>query len=291
MAQMQTLFYVYLCQVRNLFSRNSQMFSQFKFLWSSQPRSTLNNLTWRPSGIPFSQIFSILCCEVGQTNAYRRNFVRIIYAKKNLQSKIIFCSEDFSGCTWDTQVDYAQPPPRHSHRSCTNERPGTLTRMVARYQRRHRTSLFWMWHVLKTQRIQQNLFCQYGIFPQVRGDFKSITLDLSMDLCGWSGLMPTLNTVVRNNYRTQTDSTLCANFEKFSPCWVTLSKSSLTLKLHPHLANSANSAISMESVIYDQHRILQQMERLNALSKCSNVLFVRFPILPRRVHFLPQQAN
>ena len=52
-----------------------------------------------------------------------------------------------SNCTWYTQIDYAQPSPRHSHQSCSNERPGTLMRMVARYRRRHQTSLFSLCHV------------------------------------------------------------------------------------------------------------------------------------------------
>ena len=113
-----------------------------------------------------------------------------------------------------------------------------------------------------------------------------------MDLCGWSRLIPTLNTVVRNNYQTQTDLTQYENFEKYSPCWATLSKSSRTMVHHLHHANSANSAISMESVVSGLPRIiLQLMERLNVSSKCSYVLFVRIPTKPRTIHLLPQPAN
>ena len=98
--------------------------------------------------------------------------------------------------------------------------------------------------------------------------------------------------MVRNKYQTQTESTQYENFEKYSPCWATLSKSSQTIVHHSPLANSANSAISMESVISGLSRIiLQRTERLNASSKCSNVRFVRIPTLPRTVHLIPQPAN
>ena len=61
---------------------------------------------------------------------------------------------------------------------------------------------------------------------------------------------------------------------------------------HLHQANSANSAITMESIISDQPRIiLERMKRLKASSKCSNVLVVPIPIIPRTVLLLPQQAN
>ena len=104
--------------------------------------------------------------------------------------------------------------------------------------------------------------------------------------------MPTVNTVVRNKYQTQTESTQYENLEKYSPCWATLSTLSRTMVHHLHQANLANSAISMESVISDLPRIiLQRTERLNASSKCSNVRFVRILTLPRTVHLLPQPAN
>ena len=61
---------------------------------------------------------------------------------------------------------------------------------------------------------------------------------------------------------------------------------------HSHLGNSANSAISMESVISGLPRIiLQRTERPNASSKCSNVRFVRIPTLPRTLHLLFEPAN
>ena len=141
--------------------------------------------------------------------------------------------------------------------------------------------------------IQRSHLYQCGIFTQVHGNyFTSITLNIIMDLCGRSGSMPTLNTVVWNKYRTQTDLTLCGNFEKYSPFWATLSKSFRTMVHHSHPANSANSATNMESVISSLPSIiLQQMGRLNVSSKCSNVQFVRTPLLPRTVHILPQPSN
>ena len=50
---MLMLSHVYFCQVRNLLWRNYQMFSQYKYLWSSQLRSTLSNAKWNPSWSDF----------------------------------------------------------------------------------------------------------------------------------------------------------------------------------------------------------------------------------------------
>ena len=104
--------------------------------------------------------------------------------------------------------------------------------------------------------------------------------------------MPTLNTVVRNKSLVTLNSTQFANFEKFLPCWATLSKSFQTIEHRLLQENSANFAVNMESVISGQYRIiLQRMEKQNASFKCSNVLLVRIPILFRTVLILPQQAN
>ena len=79
--------------------------------------------------------------------------------------------------------------------------------------------------------------------------------------------MPTVNTVVRNKYQVLTYSTQLANIKKFSPCWVTLSKSFQTMEHHSHHDSSANSAVIMESVISGQHSIiLRQIERRNLRS-------------------------
>ena len=126
----------------------------------------------------------------------------------------------------------------------------------------------------------------------VGNDFISITLDRSMNLCDYFKSMPTLNTVVRNKDQTQTDSTQYGNFEKYSPCWATLSKSFRTMIHHLHHTNSANSATNMKSVISALPRfMLQRTERLNVSSKCSNVQFVQIPTLFRTVQLLPQPAN
>ena len=60
-----------------------------------------------------------------------------------------------------------------------------------------------------THKIQPSHLYQCGMFPRFRGnDCTSIMLDLFKDLCGIYGSIPTLNTVVQNNYRTQTESTV-----------------------------------------------------------------------------------
>ena len=104
--------------------------------------------------------------------------------------------------------------------------------------------------------------------------------------------MPTLYTVMQNKYQTQTDSTQYRSFEKYSPCWATLSKSFQRMVHHLNHANSANSATKMESVISGLPRIiLQRTKRPNVSSKCSNVRFVLIPTLFRTVNIQLQPAN
>ena len=68
------------------------MFSQYKYLSSSQSRSIHSNAKWQPSGIQFSRRFVISVTEVGQINAQLRNFVNIMFARRSSQSKtVIFC--------------------------------------------------------------------------------------------------------------------------------------------------------------------------------------------------------
>ena len=86
--------------------------------------------------------------------------------------------------------------------------------------------------------------------------------------CGLSGSTRIVNTEVQNKFQAQTDSTLCSNLEKYSPCLATLSKSYQTMELHSLQENSANSAFNTKSGISDQHRItLQQTTRPNAFFK------------------------
>ena len=151
-------------------------------------------------------------------------------------------------------------------------------------------SVFNVLLVRNIQKILPNLHFQYGTFFQVHGkEFTSTMQDRFMVQFGWSGSTRTVNTVVRNKYQVEMDSTQCENSEKSSPCLTILSKSYRTMELHSLHVNSANSAINTESGISDQHRItLQRTERPNASYKSSNVHFGRIKIKPRTVHLKPQ---
>ena len=102
--------------------------------------------------------------------------------------------------------------------------------------------------------------------------------------------MHTVNTVVRNKYRTQMDSTVRKHREIFTMLGdpeqiVSDNGTPFTFREFGEFCINTKSAISGQHPI-----ILQRMERLNGSSKCSNELFVRISILPRTV-LLPRQAN
>ena len=133
------------------------------------------------------------------------------------------------------------------------------------------------------------LIYQCGTFPQVRNNvYASTTLGRSMDLCGLCGFIFTVTTVGRNKSRVRADSTQCANFEKSSLCWVTFTK--VSDNGTPVTSRELGEFCIKHGIRHIlQHLIIRQrMEKLNASSKCSNVLFVR------QVHQIlikPRQSN